>query len=890
MDVVFGIWADGGASPDHGCGEHGGLGQPVIGPLGLVELLETRLGLGGPVKPQVVRVAAFQAALEGLHGSYFWSRSLVTDPWSTAQTLLGWRDALVGLGWRPDRAWVAPRLKDLAEAARATEHLPAGLSDRVQAVLAALQVIDQAPLARIRMMDPPAVLSSPLRRLVERLGVLGCTIEVMVASPAAPSDTALGKLQRWMLGEYTITDADLADGTVTLASAASEPLAAEIVGQWFAQQGDGATTLIAQEADTDLLDHGLAAAGQPRAGRSRRSVHRGSLQLLLLAFKGAWAPFDPHALMELLVFPDSPIAPRAAGRLAAALMEAPGRGGPEWAAAWTAIEDQERERAQGQADEVAAIEARLARWRAWTEPQAADPVAGMALAQSLALCDRVTSWAARRHGATGELLHAATASLAGEVRSALAALGRDRLPRLLMERVIGQAMADGLVNPEAAPEAAAWRSVAHAGAIWAPRSTVAWWNFVATQEGAGRAPWTQVERDELLAAGCPADETTLAAAAASAGWERAVLNARDRLVLFTGGLDCSSDERLHPLAHRLKPALDALAEPVTLEAALRGPTLALAGAVLERAPIAARPLPTARFEWAAPAGFATRVDEATQSATSLERLLSCQLLWALRHVARLQPGRVRSIPDANRLLGNLAHAIAREVFAPGAPPDPQAAFEQATGLLDGLIDRLAAPLRHPEAAVDLNIARQRLPAAMAALARSLAENNLVVEAAELQVSGSFEALLALRGAIDLVARDPAGRAVIVDLKWTRSEGHRIEELKSGLAVQLATYGALLSPDAPYRAGYYLLNQRQFATLRGSGLVGRSVEGARSFAETWDGIRSDWAIWRQSAATGRLLATGVEGVEALLPGQLTLRREVRCDRCDYSTLCRVRGLA
>ena len=90
-----------------------------------------------------------------------------------------------------------------------------------------------------------------------------------------------------------------------------------------------------------MLDHGLVGAGQPRAGRSRRSPHRGSLQLLLLAFKIAWLPFDAHALMELLVFPRSPIAPRAASRLAAALEKAPGRGGESWREAWIAIEAQE---------------------------------------------------------------------------------------------------------------------------------------------------------------------------------------------------------------------------------------------------------------------------------------------------------------------------------------------------------------------------------------------------------------------------------------------------------------------------------------------------------------------------------------------------------------------
>src|SRR3546814_8272705 len=98
--------------------------------------------------------------------------------------------------------------------------------------------------------------------------------------------------------------------------------------------------------------------------------------------------------------------------------------------------------------------------------------------------------------------------------------------------------------------------------------------------------------------------------------------------------------------------------------------------------------------------------------------------WAIRHVGRIRPGRVRSIPDANQLLGNLAHAIAREVFLPGTPPDPQAAGELTRMILEERIDQLAAPLRHPEFAEELTFARHRLPEAMAGLAQTLRDNAL----------------------------------------------------------------------------------------------------------------------------------------------------------------------
>ncbi|WP_231420757.1 PD-(D/E)XK nuclease family protein [Sphingomonas sp. Leaf205] len=888
MDVVFGLWADGGASPDH-AGEVGGaLGRPVVGPAGLVDILETALGLGGPRSAQVVRIASFQSTLESLDAEFFWSRSLKMDPWATARTLLGWRDELVGNGWHPDLRWDGARLADLAVASTAASSLPAGLSDRIAAVLTALRSVVVPPIASIRLIDGVDLLPSPLRRVVERLGALGCAVEDIVFAPSAPLETSLGRLQRWMC-DGTMP-ASGGDGTVTIAASASEPLAAEILGQWFAGTDAGDVALVAQDGDTDLLDHGLALSGQPRAGRSRPSIHRGSLQLLLLAFKGAWAPFDAQALMELLIFPGSPIAPRAAGRLATALEKAPGRGGAEWGEAWKAITEAERERGGGDVGGVEKAMSRLDRWRSWSDSDLADADAGMPLEQALGICDRVTAWAVRRCAATNDPLYASTSLLAGEVRAALASLGRERLPRLLVERVIDQALDLGHSNPGSQAEAARWRSVPHPGAVWAPRDAVVWWNFVTTREGAARSPWTDAERHELMTAGCAADDVTLPARAASAAWERAVLNARERIMFVSAGRDCETDDGMHPLAHRLRPALDRVATRIEIETALRGPELTLAGIGIGRRAIETRTVPGARFAWTAPAGFASRVNDVAESATSLENLFSCQLMWALRHVARLRPGRVRSIPDANQLLGNLAHAIAREVFAPGDPPGPVVAERHAEELLERSIDRLAAPLRHPEFAEELNFARRRLPAAMAALASCLVENGLVVEATEQQVSGTFETLLAMRGAVDLVARDRAGEAVIIDLKWTRSERSRVDEVSGGRAVQLATYGAMVSGGQPYRAGYFLLNQRQFLTLAGNGLVGRQIEGSRTFPETWAAIVEGWRTWRTGAAAGTILATGVEGVEDRIPAELGITRDVHCEWCDYATLCRVRGLA
>lgn len=889
MDIIFGLRADGGAFPDHGGGSSGALGAPVVGPNGLIDILETILGLSRPHSANVVRIAAWQAALASVdQGQRFWSKSFAIDAWSSASTLLDWRDMLVEAAWDPSYAWPDGRIADLAAAELAAGDCPSGLVDRIRAVTVSITPSFTGAIRRIRLIDERALHPSGWRSLLARLAEQGVLIEQIVPKAAAPADTALGKLQRWILGKGP--HGTVSDGTLTLANAASNVLAADLVAQWSdgISTKPGSLVIVAQNGDTQLLDHGLAAARQPRAGRSRRSPHRGTLQLLQLGFRNAWTPFDPHALMELLMFPRSPIAARAAGRLAGALEEAPGRGSDVWLQAWADIAAFETANVAND-KERAAIGPRLARWRAWAEPTLSDPVTGMALSDATAICDSAIAWALARYANDPDPLYIATATLATDVRSAFVALDRSVLPRTLVERIIDQALDTGHDDPAAFAEAAHWRSVSHPGGVWDGVDNLVWWDFATIAEGTVRAPWTKAERAMLAAATSPLDDPGIAGQALSGAWERAILNCRGHLLLVSSGLSAHDEASLHPVAHRIAPALKSSADHVRLEGTLSREETVLAGRTLRRVAIASAPLPTPKTRWVTPAGYAARLEGRVESATSFENLLSCQLKWALNHVAGLRLGRARSIPDENRLLGNLAHAVARAVFAPGAPPSPEHAATRTRALLDETIDQIAAPLRHPVHAADLAFAERRLPLAMAALSESLSANNLIVEATELQVSCTFEDALAVRGAIDLVARDPRGEIVIIDLKWSRSTRSRTEELRLGQAVQLATYGAMAASEKPYHAGYFMLNQRQFLTLATDGLIGRSIDGARTLPETWTAIHQSWKAWGDAGAEGHLLATGVEGANDEMPIGTTIVREVMCKWCDYQSLCRVRGL-
>ena len=129
----------------------------------------------------------------------------------------------------------------------------------------------------------------------------------------------------------------------------------------------------------------------------------------------------------------------------------------------------------------------------------------------------------------------------------------------------------------------------------------------------------------------------------------------------------------------------------------------------------------------------------------------------------------------------------------------------------------------------------------------------------------------------------------VDLKWTKSAKRRRTELAEGRALQLATYGAIADPAAaaPAPGAYDLLNQRRLVGPVGAIVSDEEVEAARSLADTWTDLMGTWRLWRDLAAKGVALGTGLpeasdhfpEGL-GIIPGQEP------CQYCELTSLCRV----
>lgn len=890
MQLVLGIAADGRCHPDVLGGGEGALDRAIVGPIGLVDALEIQLGLTGPTAPRAVRIAAYLAKLESAGDARFWSASFAKDAWSTTTLLLGWRDSLVSSGWGGQPIGL-PRADDLAAAEAAGPILPRGLADRLRSVTSAVPVRPGLRIERLTLLERQPRLPPGLRDLVAALRAAGVTIDHAVAGPGAVAGTDLARTQDALRGHEGV--ALTGDGSLVFVDADTSIMAAEAVADWLAAAPTGAqagTLVLAPDGDTSLLDHALAARGLPALGLSAPSIWRGPFQILPLAFAVAWRPFDASALLDLLRLPQSPIPPFAANRLARALLEAPGLHGEAWQRAWRDIEALmlARGRDAGEADVEARVAARLVRWRDWTDGAQFARDAGIPAAEARRIAGRVAAWAAGLNARSDDRLLQGLVAAANAFCEAIDRLRPDPLPALLVDRILAEVLADGHADPSHVAEAGGLRAVQAPGAVCGPVTRLVWWNFVGPGERPPLSPWSDAERQAWAAAGVNLETAADVARRISESYAAVVGRVTERVLFVRPAMSGLEPTTAHPLAHQLRPLTEPAKDRVRwrAERLLADAQQRLAGRSWARTPAATLDPPDAVPTWRVPASVVGRLADRRESATSLQNLLACQLGWLAQDVLGLRAGGLTALPSDHQLLGNLAHALARELLPPGPPPPLADIRARAVARLEALAPQLAAPLLRPERAAELAAARARVPLALESLVRVLHERGLEIVGVETEREAEIDGLR-LRGRLDVLVRrgDALG---VVDLKWTRSLRRYVDEVADGAAVQLAVYGAIAEPAAQGTTGaYFLLRQSRLLAPHGSFLANERIDAARDLGETFGAVHGDWRIWRGLAAGGEAHAAGVEGAAVLRPTTLDFEASPDpCRFCDLKGLCRI----
>jgi ATP-dependent helicase/nuclease subunit B len=853
--IVFDACFDSGAFPGPLVSGKAVVGESWVGPHGLLNILETALGLAGTVVSQAERAAGLIPVLKGQSG--FWAESYIIDPFGTAEALLRRRDALCLQGWRGEGNG------RLAELARVTVGVQPGYPDRLAAVAMALADCEPG-IDEITRLLPVDDLPALWRLVFEGLRKCG----VKICDKGVQESSAAGNLGAARKAGFT---PDPCDDSLQLLRTAGPLEAAERIAAYLAGLNDLSGTVVIG-ADS-VLDAALRRYNLPTTGARLASGGNALLEILPLVLACGWAPPDPMRVLELLSLPVSPVPRGVAYKLANALHSWPAVGSEAWI--------------QAVADGLAAIEAddRRERITARLEKIFTPAAKQGELYGVEALHSRLgmlIQWLQGRRQLPDEKrpdLWEAAIAQCSSFKRLVECSGISEFPGPLIGRLLEKANLE-VSATYVYPAEAGLIHVQEPGCIAGPVDLAIWWGFTKNSASPPERPFlSSSEVASLKAKGVIIPVPARLELAASERRRRPLLRVRKHLVMVCPRRDYDgTDLAPHPLwdeiIGHLKDGNHANGLEVSELSVKTG---------LKKVPRTQRDIPVAIREWNVKTVIPPRKSESASGAGSL---LGCPLAWALRYPCGIYSGSTASLPDGAMLWGSLVHHVIEQVVAL-KPANAKAAMTAAGEVFDREAPQLAAALFLPGG--DINRITVR-----AAAVKSVEQLWTLV------LSGKTKALFsekeyegtglgtALKSRVDLVVDSPLR---VVDFKWGSSAKHR-KWLKDGSSYQLALYSHLVAggdkPACP--SAYFILQEQTLMSTDAKAFPGADVVAGPSMQESWDALGKSYEARQVQLKAGRVTAEGVPAVTGDDNGAGVggVHIDPPCDYCEYDGICGLVG--
>ncbi len=846
MELVFGegldagVWTAGAPTLD----------SITVGSQGLVRLLEGQLGISHVDVGPSVRVAALVHRL-GDAGA-FYARSAVHDAWGTARTLLALHDALWAHGWRGEGLGCR-RLEDLAAV---TSGLPSGLPQRLETVTGWLGD-RRVAVSKVALVDAESDGAPVLRALWAKLRAAGVIVEPDKDSRFASASPALSTLGRSHAAGFTAVAGDL---SLQLVRATSPRAAArDLAATWSAEEWEQPLVV----GGDGVLDEALADFGLPSLGKARAS--NVLLEILPLVLGLCFGPLDPEKVDQLLRLEPSPVSHEARRALSRALQTTPSTEGTEWREAMTELCLDGPTRAI--LDTVFV------------------PVANdNALVRVDLLEGRlklVEQWAA--HHAPGHVEATAVLRQVATLRAQLQQAGARRLsPGAVMALAN---LASDSAEVSARPRTAGVHTLERPDGMLAPAKRVVWWSFTSSSSTTRLPLLRPEERAALAAIGVELPQAATQARAAASRARRPWKLAQEQLLLVCPWRD-DAGEALSP---------HPLWDEVTSNLADRSQVKVLETSVVRRAGsrrmrlLPPRKAVTAERTLTVP-HLREHPLERSESPTSVASLLGCSFRYVAAYGGHLRSRAARAWSVDARAMGLAAHTLLSRGVAAGLLEAPGGLnhAQAAAVFFDQHIARVSGLLARPDAQPDRLHVRAAFVGTIELLAAVCRDNGLRVATSEVGLQGLVDGVN-VQGTPDLVLVDDADRVVVIDFKWG-GESFRRDELRDGIAHQLATYAALekLQGKRLRSAGYVILGSQQLL------VVGEALQGAQriqgpALDDTWGATQKAVVTARVPLAAGTVVVAGIKSEQEMAPTRTSVQggRLVvvpPCEFCDLSVVC------
>ena len=208
-------------------------------------------------------------------------------------------------------------------------------------------------------------------------------------------------------------------------------------------------------------------------------------------------------------------------------------------------------------------------------------------------------------------------------------------------------------------------------------------------------------------------------------------------------------------------------------------------------------------------------DEAklAESYSSLSQLIQHPFTYVCERCAGIKDQSMPSAQDLNRTLGNVAHLIIEKVFDGKSIKEARNYFEaKYETIFEESVNEKGLLLRLPEHAIDLRRLKAKMKIALRDLANAISQNRLTVEACEYEFrqvkwteAGDG---VTLGSRADMLLRDDKGGKVIFDFKYSQSQKFYKELIENNHTLQLEFYRHMakleFGKDTNVRVAYVLL--------------------------------------------------------------------------------------
>ncbi len=833
-------------------------GDIEVGPLGLVLLLETQLGLNSYESSFTTRLVQYHQCLkQTLSADRFYYQSFVENEFASSRTLLKWRDELYLGGWSGSFPSNVPiRLQDLADVEQAAkETVDPNLGQRLQRIITHLQT-NKVQIAGIVIEDKQALLPPIFLRVFEALAQHCKVVEDLTSlTPNATHESDLSTMQQALISEPSASKVALqGDGSFLLLTAASKSVSASHIAHLVTHQHGNDSSLtyaILAEHEREYLDTGFEQLGAARSGRAENSPWRPAFQVLPLCFEILWAPLNPIALLEFFSLPIGPIPSRIRNKLADFVAETPGMGSDAWfemiASELRIISQHDKklaERCQSAIDD-------------WLPAEFICPKRGIDVEFAITHTQKLIAWLQgfniQFEGKPESELYNAALNQATELSHALITLkssgsgliDRENLRHLIMEvRGTGIPLVDKYA--EAHPDLPVIQVTSSAGAFRKHQDCVIWWACEAYQ-APKKAHWSKKELHSLAQHSVNLWPTKHQLRLEATHWLRPILAAKQQLVIV-----------LHPKLAQHHPVIDNIAGLCTgwreiqcEQAIINNERHPFCGSATDTAKLTKevehKALPSPSRWWKL--GDAIDLPKREQeSFSSLDKFINSPYQWVLNYQAKLRASRALEISDGKRLKGNIAHKVFEAYFTAHEQlhSDRTAIKNWADQNIDHFLETEGAVLLMPGRRSEAMQLKEKLTLALQELVRHLKSANIQ----SVRMEESQDCLFTggkLTGYIDLLAVTADDQEVVIDIKWG-GYNYRKKSMETDQYLQLAVYAAMrkeITGKWPALAYFIVENAKLICNTEHFFTAAKYVpaESGENVAELWQRFIETWK-WRR----------------------------------------------